>query len=185
MKTKDIFIDGNKIYLRLPKEKDLRGNWYRWFNDPIITRYQNKGIFPNTLFRQKKYYTFVMNSKSDIVFAIIEKKTQKHIGCVGLHNIDPVHRSAELGIIIGEKKYWGRGYGKSAWNMITDYGFNVLNLYRIAAVVFKENIASRKSADASGFKIEGLMRDIFFKKGRYHSAYLMSVLKGEFRKINA
>lgn len=179
---KDIFIDGEKIYLRLPKEKDLKGNWFRWFNDPIVTQYQNKGIFPNTQARQRKYYLFTLNGKSDIVFAIIEKKTNRHIGCVGLHNIDPIHRSAEIGIVIGEKEYWGKGYGKIAWKLMSGYGFNILNLHRISAIVFKENISSKKSAEASGFKIEGRLRDIFYKNGRYHSGYLMSALKEDFRK---
>jgi len=180
---KDVFIESKEIYLRLPKENDLKGNWYQWLNDPIVTRYQNKGIFPNTVQRQRKYYLFVMNSKSDIVFAIVEKKTNKHIGCVGLHNIDSIHRSAELGIVIGEKEYWGKGYGKIAWNMITYYGLKVLNLHRIYATIIRDNIASKKSAQASGFKIEGQMRDVFYKSGKYHSAFLMSVLDREFKRI--
>lgn len=180
---KDIFIDGGPIYLRLPQDSDLKGRWYQWFNDPIVTRYQNKGIFPNTAGRQKKYYLFAMNSKSDIVFAIIEKKSGKHIGCVGLHGIDPVHRHAELGIVIGEKGSWGKGYGRIAWNMITDYGLNVLNLHRIYATVMEDNTASVRSAKASGFKVEGCLRDLYFKNGKYQSALLLAVLENGFKKL--
>jgi len=182
MEIKDLFIDGGPIYLRVPTEKDLNGNWYKWLNDPIVTRYQNKGIFPNTRAKQKEYFLSMKNSENDIIFAIVEKQTQRHIGCGGLHKIDCVHRTAEIGILIGEKEYWNKGYGKLAWSMITDYGFNRLNLHRIYATVMKENIASRKSAEASGFKVEGEMRDTFFKNGKYYSALFLAVLEGEYKK---
>lgn len=179
----DIFIDSKNIFLRLPTEQDLEGNWYKWLNDPEVTIYQNKGIFQNTRDKQIEYVESIRKSSTDVIFAIVEKKDQKHIGSVGLHKIDWIHRSAELGIIIGEKEYWGKGYGKIAWNMMTYYGFNVLNLHRIYAIVFKENISSKKCAEASGFKIDGEIRDAFFKNGEYHSAFFMSVLEDEFKKI--
>ncbi len=98
-----------------------------------------------------------------------------------MHNIDWVHRSADLGIVIGNKDMWGKGYGKLAWNMITYYGFHVLNLNRIGAGVFKNNIASLKSAQASGFKIEGELREYFFKNGSYHPVMILSALRNEFK----
>lgn len=179
---KNVFLEGKKIYLRAPEEKDLKGGWYRWFNDWEVTKYQNKGIIPNTRQRQREYFYSIMKSKNDVLFAIIDKKSGKHIGCVGLHKIDWVHRSAELGIVIGEKKFWGKGCGKDAWRLVTLYGFDVLNLHRIAAFVFEENAASKKSAEACGFKVEGILREAFFKNGKYHSALAMSVLKDDFKK---
>ena len=180
---KAMFIDGGHIYLRAPNKEDLNGNWYAWLNDPVVTRYQNKGIFPNTREKQKIYFHSMIDSKNDVIFAIVEKKRGKHIGSVGLHGIDWVHRSCDLGIVIGEKKYWGKGYGKLAWNMIAYYGLKILNLHRIRATVFEGNTASFRSARASGFKNEGVMRDFFFKNGKYHSALSMSILNNEFKEF--
>lgn len=177
------FLDGGSIYLRAANEKDLKGNWYSWLNDPVVTRFQNKGIFPNTRDKQRDYYHVMINSKNDVLFAIVEKKSKKHIGSAGLHKIDWVHRSAELGIVIGEKAFWGKGYGKVAWNLVTFYGFKKLNLHRIYAVVVKKNSAAIKSGQASGFKIEGQMRDVYFKNGRYYSTLLMSALENEFKSL--
>jgi RimJ/RimL family protein N-acetyltransferase len=175
----DRFLEKGDIYLRSPKLQDLEGNWYQWFNDPVVTKHQNKGIVPNTREKQRAYLASLENSQTDIVFAIIDKKTDQHIGCAGLHHIDPIHRSAELGIVIGEKEFWGKGYGKLAWNLVTCYGFDSLNLHRIYARIFKDNIASQKAAAASGFKVEGEMRDAYFKNGAYHAAVLVSVLENE------
>jgi ribosomal-protein-alanine N-acetyltransferase len=179
---KGVFIDGGPIYLRPPEERDLEGNWYSWLNDPEVTRYQNKGIFPNTPEKQKAYFQSMMVSRNDVILAIVERESDEHIGSAGLHAIDWVHRSAELGIVIGEKRFWGRGYGKIAWNMITWYGFEVLNLHRIQAIIMKGNISSLKAAEASGYIREGEMRDRFFKNGRYHAAILLAVLSGEYNR---
>ena len=177
----DVFIDGKEIYLRPANIKDTNKDWYTWLNDPEITKYQNKGIFPNTKKKQKEYLKKVLNSENDIVFAIIEKRSKKHIGSVGLHNIDWIHRSAELGIVIGRKDMWGKGYGKQAWNMAACYGFQCLNLNRIGAVILKENVASTRTAQGSGFRIEGELREFLFKNGSYHSAMILSALRREFK----
>ena len=183
MKTgKDLFIDGGEIYLRLPNRSDIKGNWYKWLNDSEVTKYQNKGIFANSREKQRQYLRQALESRNDVIFAIIHKKMETHIGSIGLHKIDWVHRSAEIGIVIGEKKFWGKGYGRIAWNLMVDYGLNVLNLHRIYAVIFEDNIPSIKAAKSSGFKYEGKMRDMFYKKGEYHSALMFSVLEKEFNK---
>ena len=176
-------FDGEKIYLRIPDEKDLEGNWYGWLNVSDVTKYQNKGIFYNTKNMQKEYFQNMTKSKDDVLFAIIDKETDTHIGCVGLHNIDWVHRSANLGIIIGETYFWGKGYGRKVWNMITEYGLFVLNLHRIYADVMVENVASIKSAKASGFKEEGVIRDKYYKNGKYHNVVMLSVLKDDFEGV--
>lgn len=177
----DKFMEAEGIYLRPPDEKDLEGHWYSWLNDMAVTKYQNKGIFPNTREKQREYYNSVMNSKNDVIFAIVEKKGDRHIGSVGLHKIDWVHRSAELGILIGEKEFWGKGYGKEAWRLITGYGFNVLNLHRIYALVMEGNASSAKCAEWNGFRKEGEMRDVFYKNGKYHKVLYFNALREDFK----
>ena len=171
------FIKGNNIYLRELRQSDLNGNWYSWLNDSEVTVFQNKGIFPNSIEKQTQYFESLINNNHDIVLAIIEEDTNKHIGCVGLHKIDWVHRSAELGIVIGDRDVWGKKYGKQAWCLITDYGFNVLNLHRIFAVIIEGNIASQKSAESAGFILEGKFKDYLFKGGKYLNAFYYSKIK--------
>ena len=171
------FIDDNKFYFRELREDDLQGNWYQWFNDSEVTLYQNKKIFPNSFEKQKEYYDYLLTSKEDVVFAIIDRESNNHIGNVGLHHIDWIHRSAELGIVIGEKEYYGKKYGKKAWELITDYGFNNLNLHRIYALIMDKNIASKKCAEASGFKLQGTIDDYFYKNGKYENVCYYNIIR--------
>jgi len=171
------FLEGDGINLRELRETDLEGSWYKWFNDSVVTKYQNKKIFPNTRENQKKYYSYLQSSNADVVMAIVDEETNKHLGNVGLHKIDWVHRSAELGIVIGEKEFYGKKYGKQAWKLITEYGFNILNLHRIYALIMEENIASIKCAEAAGFVCEGKIRDYFYKNGVYKKVLYYNIIK--------
>lgn len=178
----DSFIDLGDFYLRGLTERDLEGPWYRWFNDSEVNQTQNKGIFPNTLEKQKDYFEYLKNSRTDVVMAIIDKKTNAHVGNVGLHSIDWVHRTAMLGIVIGEKTYWGKGWGKKAWAAITAYGFETLNLNKIWATAFADNKKSIRCAEASGFRTEGIQRSQLYKNGRYIDLAFLGVLRSEWKK---
>ncbi|MFC1760453.1 GNAT family N-acetyltransferase [Planctomycetota bacterium] len=173
------FLEGKGIYLRELRESDLEGNWYNWFNDAKVTTFQNKKIFPNTKQKQRKYFERLNASTEDVVFAIVESETKKHIGNVGLHHIDWVHRSAELGIVIGDISCWGRKYGQQAWRLITEYGFNTLNLHRLYAIIMTENHVSVKCAEASRFRREGKISSYFFKNGEYKDVYYYNAVNGE------
>lgn len=171
------FIIGKSIYLRELRRSDLDGNWYKWFNDSKVTSFQNKGIFPNSIEKQTDYYNSIINNPNEIVFAIVELESDIHIGCVGLHKIDWIHRSAELGIVIGDRSAWGKGIGKDAWKLISKYGFDSLNLHRIYAIIVEGNIASQKSAEAAGFVNDGTIRDFLFKNGKYLHAYYYNKIR--------
>jgi ribosomal-protein-alanine N-acetyltransferase len=168
MDNPDYFFHlGDEFYFRPLKASDLEGRWPEWFNDPEVTGFQAKGFYPNTLEVQRQYYESLLGSRTDVVLAIVDRKTEQHIGNVGLHNIDLLHRTAVLGIVIGEKAAWGRKIGAGSWAAITGYGFKVLNLHKICATVFDGNERSLKCALAAGFEIEGRQKKQLYKDGRH------------------
>lgn len=164
---KDIFIRCDGFYLRGLKEDDLSGRWYQWFNDPDINRFQNKGYFPNTPQAQKDYFEEIQENNQNIVLAIIDDTSDLHVGNVGLHSINWIHRSALLGIVIGEKEFMGRGWGKQAWAAVSGYAFEILNLHKVCATVFEGNDRSMKCALAAGYQVEGRQKEQVYKNGRY------------------
>src|SRR3989344_25590 len=111
---KNPFLIGGKIYLRTIEENDLNANYREWFNDEDICRYNSHHRFPNYDENMRDYYENVIRSRSNLILAICDKKTDKHVGNIALENIDPLNRSAEFAIIIGDKKQWGKGIGKEA-----------------------------------------------------------------------
>ena len=183
MKTPDYFfyIDED-FYLRPLKVADLDGRWREWFNDPEVTKYQAKGMYPNSFESQKKYYEHLIDSRTDVVLAIVDRESERHIGNVGLHQIDYIHRTAVLGIVIGEKDAWGRGIGARSWRAITSYGFKVLNLHKVCATFIEGNEKSLKCALGVGFEVEGQQRKQIFKDGNYLDLVYLGLLRENWKE---
>jgi len=76
-----------------------------------------------------------------------------HVGNVKLA-VDPHHNRADIGILIGEKKYWGQGIARRAIALICDYAFSELGIFKLNAGCYETNLASRKTFEAAGFEIE-------------------------------
>jgi [ribosomal protein S5]-alanine N-acetyltransferase len=177
------YITGETIYLRGLEKNDIAGNWFNWFNNPEITYYMTNGERPNSHESLVKYYDQIKNSKDDFVFAIVCKKNNEHIGNCGLHAFDKISRQAKLGIVIGEKKYQGRGIGKEAVRLLIKYGFETLNLNKITLKVNSENVIAVRIYKKHGFVQEGKLRDDIYKNGRYYDSFVMSLFKRGYNGI--
>lgn len=177
MINKNIKIVEDKIFLRSPIEKDVYGNWWKWFNDPEVTEHMNKGVLENTIENQLAFFTKMIQSEKDLILAICDRKTEMHIGTTGLHNIDWMKGSAQFGITIGEKLFWGKNIGSIAWKMIVNYGFEELNLKKIDTKIFSDNLASIRIAEKCGFKKIKLLKNDVEKNGKLYDRIYMVLNK--------
>ncbi len=103
----------------------------------------------------------------------------KLIGFCGLNHRDPFAQTAELGITIGDKAYWGRGYGREAVGLLVDYGFTKLNLRRIYLRVQARNERAIRAYRACGFIEEGRLRQHVWSDGAYDDLLYMAVLRAD------
>jgi [ribosomal protein S5]-alanine N-acetyltransferase len=167
------------FYLRPLERTDLEGGWAYWFNDPEVTKFTATGYYPHNAELQAKYFDRLMQSDSDVVLAVIDRSNDRHIGNVGLHRIERIHRTAYLGIVLGEKSAWGRGIGSRCWQAITDYGFSVLNLQKICATIVDGNDGSMKCALKAGYKVEGRQVRQMYKSGSYVDLIYVGLLRAD------
>jgi ribosomal-protein-alanine N-acetyltransferase len=179
------FIQGERCYLRPLTKADLDGNWSGWLNDPEVTRHMFRGTFPESEESNKEFYEHVRNSPNDLVLGIVSADDDVHVGNVGLHRIDWVNRSAEFGILVGEKAYWKRGIGSEATEAIVRHGFDKLNLHRIWLGVFADHESAIKVYERIGFRTEGTLREAILRDGETHDQLIMGLLAHEFRGADA
>jgi ribosomal-protein-alanine N-acetyltransferase len=165
--NKDLFINGEKIYLRALKEADIEGNYRFWLNDPEVVRYNSHGRFPHTPEKLLHYIKSVLPSDTDLVLAVIEKESGRHIGNISLQKINWIDRNAEIAFLLGEKNFQGRGIMSEAGRLMIRHGFNALNLHRIYCSTSSENTGMRKLAEKLGLLAEGLRKEAIFKNGKY------------------
>jgi [ribosomal protein S5]-alanine N-acetyltransferase len=171
-----LFLEGKNIYLRGLEEKDLFGDYFQWLNDSETCRYNGHAIFPNSEKRIRDYLTCVQEGDSAVAFAIIEKKTEKHIGNISLQDIDWISRNAEIAYIIS-KEYGGRGYGYASGCLVIQYAFERLNLLRVYCGTSSENIPMQKLAEKLGMKKEGERKKAMYKMGEYVDLYEYGIVR--------
>ena len=181
MANKMALAEGSLIFLRPLERADLNERYLSWLNDPEVTRYTETGIFPSTAEDLENYYRGVTGSKNDVMFAVVDKKSGRHIGNAKLGPIHWVHRCATFGILIGEKEFWGKGVGLEATRLMVEYGFDRLNLHRIDLGVFAEHEAAVRCYEQAGFKVEGRMREDLFQGGEYKDRLWMGLLRSEYK----
>lgn len=175
------FLIGKKCYLRPLQDSDLSEEYVQWLNDPLVTRYLGFGRFPVGKKELAGSVKRFRGSKSDVLLAIMDKKTDLHIGNVALNRIHWVHRNTDTGLVIGRKEFWGKGYASEAWKLVLDYAFNKLNLHKVIATVVAGHDASQAALEKLGFKVEGRCREEFFLDGKYHNYIRFGLLSDEFR----
>ena len=93
-------------------------------------------------------------SGNDVLFGIVVRETDRLIGSIGLNQIDFRYRSASLGMMMGEKSMWGKGYGTEATRLVVRYAFEELHLNRVQLHVYEYNLRGMRvyEKSASGGK---------------------------------
>ena len=116
---------------------------------------------------------------NSIEFAIRTLDGDRFIGSIGLADISLNNRDAYVGIGIGERSYWGKGFGTDAMQIILRYAFNELNLHRVTLNVFEYNPRAIRSYEKAGFSHEGRMRNFLNRDGRRWDLIYMGILREE------
>jgi RimJ/RimL family protein N-acetyltransferase len=170
---------GEKCYLS-PWDISDAEKCCKWLNDTETMVY----LESFKVFSVEKEREFLENSvkkDNEKIFAVVDIKTNEPVGGCGLHGINYVNRNAEMGIFIGEKENWGKGYGEDAVNLILDFGFNVLNLNMVWLGVHNFNKRGIRCYEKCGFKHAGKFREAYFFGGEYHDTIIMDILASEFK----
>jgi RimJ/RimL family protein N-acetyltransferase len=175
------FLRGEKLYLRHLEEGDLTEDYLGWLHDPDVTCYLETGRFPTTLEGLHAYLARFAHG-DDLAFAIVDAATDLHVGNVTLNHVSWIHRTADTGLMIGRKEFWGRGYAFEAWSLLIEHAFERLNLRKIIAGVIADNIASHRVLQRLGFRQEGLLRAALFADGAYRDSLVLGMFREEFYK---
>jgi len=180
-KIKSEFIPGEKLYLR-PLEVDDAKKVCSWMNDREVLRFLSKTM-PINLFREEEFLKTLYQDSRSFYLGIMAKENDALIGMVSLVNIDTISRHAELALIIGEKEYWGKGYGTEADALMVNYGFRYLNLNKIYAHILAEHQVSLKLVKELGLRTDGVLREQIYRDGQYHDVVVCSILRKEYEAL--
>jgi RimJ/RimL family protein N-acetyltransferase len=172
-------LQGEKVILRAMTREDL----------PLLCQYNNDvevelagggdPPMPQSLERLQAEFDSRVGSggRDDAGFAI--EADGKFIGQCALFNFNTLSHTAELGIGIGDKTYWGKGYGSDAVRLLLDYAFRLRNLRKVYLTVNGNNERAMRSYAKCGFTEEGRLRQHVWNDGGYVDLVYMGVLREE------
>jgi RimJ/RimL family protein N-acetyltransferase len=178
-------MDGKLVRLRGYEKSDLDAVMM-WVNDEEVTQFLRDEIFayPVSRAEEERFIEHAQTpSHTSHEFAIETLADRTYLGGIGLHDIDWILRSAEAGIVIGNKEYWGKGYGTDAMKLLMRLAFDRMNLHSLWLRVYDFNTRAIASYEKCGFRRWGVLRDGKFIRGRYHDTVVMGILEGEYHAI--
>lgn len=153
----------------------------RWSRDAEFMRLFGYGpTVPFVLKNFREYVEKEVERDPYFLFSIHTLATDQPIGIVDLE-VMWVHQDAWLGIGMGEREFWGKGYGTEAMQLVLDFAFNELNLHRVTLNVFDFNRRAMRSYEKSGFVHEGRARNALGRDGQRYDSVFMGILQSEWR----
>jgi [ribosomal protein S5]-alanine N-acetyltransferase len=119
-------------------------------------------------------------NKSFAYFHLLDKLTENNLGWCGFHTWFIDHRRAEIGYVLNDDSYKGKGIMREAIAPIVHFGFNEMNLHRIEAFISPDNEPSLKLVAKLGFTKEGHLREHYFKDNQMEDSLIFSLLRHEY-----
>ena len=168
-----------------PLQIDNIHTHFRWNNDPELNRLDSEIPYEEESFGDfKERFEQLCNDPSPAHrdFEIHDVEAEELIGVAYVARISRHHHHALVGITIGERDYWGQGYGKESLRLLLRYCFQTLELHRVSAEAFEYNTDWRDLLKGIGFTKEGTAREYLFREGSYWDKELYALLEQEYRK---
>jgi RimJ/RimL family protein N-acetyltransferase len=167
--------EGRLVRLRALEPGDAE-RAHPWMQDLDVTDGLTRR-YPFSLAQQRRWMEQHAAPAYGTVQLAIETLEGVHIGGCGFFDASPENRSAEFGIAIGDKAYWGRGYGGDATGTACRFGFEEMNLHRIQLWVHADNPRAQRVYERLGFVVEGRAREAVYQHGRRVDLVLMSLVR--------
>ena len=175
-------LQGNKVLLRALRRSDME--LLCQYNNDIEVELAGGGDVPMPQPLERLLAEFDTESgkggRDDCNFAI--EADGKFIGQCALFRFDSVAQTCGLGIAIGDKAYWGRGYGREAVMLLLDYAFRLRNLRKVWLSTNSNNERAIRAYLACGFVDEGRLRQQVWSNGQYLDEVRMGVLRDEWEQ---
>lgn len=172
-------IKGQRIFLRQLVEENVSEDYLGWMQDPLVTRYLESRDQTQTLDTLRAFVRNLNSSPRDYLFGIFLVQGDEHIGNIKIGSIREPHRSADLGLIVGRRSAWGKGYGTEAIALATRHAFEQLGLNKLWAGMYAENLGSYRAFIKAGYREVGRFRQHILFDGRYIDSILVEKCRNE------
>ena len=178
-----VVIQGDRVRLVPPPDIGFARMTNAWVNDPFTRHLIGGTAYQMSLASREDFVRPRLTPSFDGVYLMIEVIDPPEpvvIGAIELRKITAEHRSAEVGILVGDRAYWGQGYGTDAMRALCRFAFEEMDLRRIHLGVMEFNARAIRSYEQVGFVVEGRLRQDTYLGGHYYDSFVMGLLREDF-----
>jgi RimJ/RimL family protein N-acetyltransferase len=179
-------LEGGSVVLREFTETNLNDpKYFEWLRDleVVTTIYRMEYLMPIQFHEIEKYVHMLLSSKNDCFFAVYRKDNDEFIGTQRIGHIDWRVGIGDIGILIGDKMAWGKGFATQAVSVACKYAFSTLSLRKLAGGTPETNVAMCKCFERVGFQQEGRLRKHLLINGDYYDHVLFGLLKNQYKEL--
>ena len=169
-------LEAERIYLKKLSPMDVKEDYVNWMNDKEVMRYTESRFKTHSKGDLVSYVEKVMNDSRYSFFAIVVKDRDVHIGNIKIGPFDKKHGFGDIGIIIGKKDYYGKGFATEAIKLIVDYAFDSLKLHKVTASCYAANPGAIKAFKKAGFEEEGRLNKHYLCEGQYTDKVCLGII---------
>jgi len=145
-------IIGKRVFLRRLTLADISQTYVDWLNDSEVNHFLDIKHTRQTLATVSAYIQSYEQAKDRLLLGVFDIASNEHIGNITFSWIDWLHDTGVIGIAIGNKAYWGKGYGSEALSLSVEFAFNKLKLHRLEAGISSLKVPSQRLFEKVGFR---------------------------------
>lgn len=150
-------LQGDRLSIRLLTESDLSDHYLSWLNDPETVKYSNQRFINHSIDSVRHYFNSFAGS-ANAFLAIEEQASGQLVGTMTAY-IQPHHGTADVGILLGEKRLWGQGYGGEAWNLVIQWLLDTCAVRKVTAGTLACNHGMIRVMERAGMQHEATRRN--------------------------
>lgn len=151
-------LSNKKLVLQTFTKDCLIPEYIDWLNDKEVTKYSNQRFFTHTFESAKKYFDQMLTNPDAHFVAIKNNDSGEILGTATVY-FQPYHSTADIGIMIGNKRYWGKGLATDTMELLSNCLINKLKIRKVTAGTLSCNIGMIRALEKSGFKCEATRRN--------------------------
>jgi ribosomal-protein-alanine N-acetyltransferase len=147
-------LETARLRLEPFSETHLTSRYVNWLNDAETMRFSRWSGVPQTLDSCRKYWQAFGGTPHYFWAIVANDPALGHIGNISAH-VDQQHRFADVSLLIGERRVWGRGYGTEAWRRACDFLLADMQLRKVTGGTVAPNVGMISIMRKAGMQDDG------------------------------
>jgi [ribosomal protein S5]-alanine N-acetyltransferase len=150
-----LLLAGKKTLLRPFKADDISTVYLGWLADPEVVRFSNQRFRIHTRESALAYLNSFAGGSGNLFLGILSVEDQRLVGTITAYR-SQTHQTADMGLMVGDRSYWGRGIGLDAWSTLMQYLLDTGGLRKVTGGTLRSNVGMIRVMERSGMQLEAV-----------------------------